>query len=195
MAETENPEETAKPKGGKLKLIIGAVLLLLVGAGGAYGAFASGMLGEAKAAHEPDLPKLVRKGDEDPYAPAGAKEGEGGGGEEVHGEGGSKFRTAYYRFDDGFTSNLKDSSGLIQVEIACSTRRDGRILQWLKRHELAIRSAILVQLAATPEEDVYSVAGKQRLQKRLVKAINGVLEKSEGFGGVDQVYFEAFLVQ
>ncbi len=66
---------------------------------------------------------------------------------------------------------------------------------WLKKHELAIRSAVLVVLADTPEEDVFTPEGKERLQKRLTAAINQVLTDTEGFGGVDKVYFKSFLVQ
>ena len=113
----------------------------------------------------------------------------------VDGEGGSEYRTSYYSFEEGFTANLKDSAGLVQLSLAASTRHDGRVLQWLKRHELAVRSAILVELANTPEDDAYSVEGKQRLQERLAKAINRVLTEKEGFGGVDQVHFRTYLVQ
>jgi len=66
---------------------------------------------------------------------------------------------------------------------------------WLKKHELAIRSAMLAVIADTPEEEVYTVEGKQRLQKRLAGAINRVLHETEGFGGIDAVYFRAFIVQ
>jgi flagellar FliL protein len=143
---------------------------------------------------ETNEPKLVRKGDEDPYAPkAEGKEGEAAAA--VDGEGGSEYRTSYYNFTEDFTSNLKNSTGLVQVSLACSTRRDGRVLMWLKKHELAIRSEILVVIADTPEEDVYSPDGKQLLQKRLTDAINKVLVANEGFGGVDAVYFKSFLVQ
>ena len=108
---------------------------------------------------------------------------------------GSEYRTVYYSFEEPFTSNLKDSSGLVQVSIAASTRHDGRVIQWLSLHELAIRSAILVELANTPEEDAFTVEGKERLQRRLTVAMNRVLEENEGFGGVDAVHFRSFLVQ
>jgi flagellar protein FliL len=184
-------EEAAKPKGGLLKLAIGAIALLGIGAGGAYGAFAAGLFG-AGGASEPDVPKLVSKGAADPYAiPAGNKDEP----EPVYGEGGSQYRTAYYTFTDSFTSNLADSPALIQVDLAVSTRHDGRVLQWVKTHEIAIRSAILAQLAATPEEDAFDVAGKQRLAERLTKAVNEVLEENEGFGGIDAVHYRGFLVQ
>jgi len=187
----------AKPKSGKMKLIIGAVVLLAAGAGGAYGAVAAGLLGtHAEEESGPDEPDLVRKGDEDPYAPAVEGGGEGAEGTgPVYGEGGSEYRTLYYSFEEGFTSNLADSAGLVQISLAASTHHDGRVIQWMTMHDLAIRSAILVELANTPEDDVYSVAGKERLAERLKDAINRVLEENEGFGGVDKVLFRSFLVQ
>ena len=188
----------AKPKSGKMKMIIGAVVLLGLGAGGAYGAVAMGLLGpHSEEESGPDVPQLVEKGEEDPFAPAGAEGGEGGEGAAaaVYGEGGSEYRTLYYTFEEGFTSNLADTAGLVQVSIAASTRHDGRVIQWLGMHELAIRSAILVELANTREEEVFTVEGKERLAERLKDAINRVLEENEGFGGVDGVYFRTFLVQ
>ncbi len=105
------------------------------------------------------------------------------------------FKTTYIPLEGNFTSNLRDSEALIQLSLAASTRRDGRVLQWLGKHELAVRSAMLAVIADTPEEDVYSVAGKERLQKRLTDAINKVLSEREGFGGVDAVYFKTFIIQ
>lgn len=177
-----------------MKLLLGAILLAGAGAAGTFGAFSAGLLGNHEGEEE-DRPRLIEKGDADPYAPASDK-GHGEEGEELtFGSGGSKYRTSYYRFEGGFTSNLKNSPGLIQVEIAASTQRDGRVLQWLKWHELSIRSAILAELADTPEEDVYSIEGKERLQKRIAAAVNRVLTEREGFGGIDAIYFESFLVQ
>jgi flagellar FliL protein len=181
-------------KGGIIKIALGAVLLLGTGAGGAFGAYAMGLFGGGEGEHKIDEPKLVLKDEEDPYAlPAKDKDKEGG--HTVHGEGGSKYRTAYYSFEEPFTANLADSPALIQVELAVSTRRDGRVLQWVKTHELAIRSAILGQLAATTEAEAYDVEGKKKLASRLTKAVNKVLEEQEGFGGVDAVVFKGFLVQ
>ena len=198
-ADKKEKDKDAKPKKGKGMLLIGIGLLVMIG-GGAGTAFALvkiGVIGGVKETkHEANVPKLLKKGDEDPYAP---KAGEGGKeeakGTEVEGEGGSAFRTAYYTFTDEFTSNLRDSASLVQMSIACSTHRDGRVLMWLKKHELAIRSAILVVLADTPDTDAHTAQGKDHLQKRLTVAINKVLTEEEGFGGVDQVYFRSFLVQ
>ncbi|KPP92584.1 flagellar basal body-associated FliL family protein [Erythrobacter sp. HL-111] len=192
MAKGKDKAEGDKPKGGVLKIALGGVALVAVGAGGAYGAFAAGLFGGG-AKEGPDVPGFVAKGEADPYAPAGGKGKDEG--PVVYGEGGSEYRTAYYSFEDSFTSNLADSPALIQVDLAVSTRRDGRVLQWVANHELAIRSAILVQLAATPEADVYAVDGKEKLAQRLTRAINEVLEENEGFGGIENVHFKGFLVQ
>ena len=191
MAKDADKSDDEKSKGGMMKMLIGGVAMLAIGAGGAYGAFAAGLIG-GEGEGEPDVPKLVKKGDSDPYAIPGKKKDEGS---PVYGEGGSEYRVAYYSFAESFTSNLADSPALIQVELAVSTHHDGRVLAWVKNHELAIRSAILIQLAATPEADVFDAEGRKRLNVRLTKAINAVLEENEGFGGIDEVHFKGFLVQ
>lgn len=193
----DKTEGEARPKKGKgmlIKLLLG-IALIGAGGGGVFALVQSGMVGGGgHEVKEDNRPKLVRKGEEDPYAPKTDKK-EGDGTAEVHGDGGSEYQTSYYVFTEDFTSNLRGSDALIQVSLAASTRRDGRVLMWLKKHELAIRSTMLAVLADTPEDDVYSVEGKDRLQKRLTGAINKVLTDREGFGGVDAVYFKTFIIQ
>ncbi|MBB3956552.1 flagellar basal body-associated FliL family protein [Novosphingobium sediminicola] len=196
---TETGDKPAKGKSPIMLIAITAVLMLAVGGGGAFAMVKMGIIGGGKSEHvkEDNSPKLIRKGQEDPYAakPAeGGKEGEGAV-KEVEGEGGSPYKTSYYTFSEDFTSNLKNSSALVQISVACSTHRDGRVLMWLKKHELAIRSEMLAVLADTPEEEVSTVEGKEKLQKRLTASINHVLTEEEGFGGIDAVYFKSFLVQ
>ena len=184
--------DDAKPKSKKGAMALLALAMLAAGGGGVYGALQFGLLGGAASAAEPDMPRLVRKGANDPYAPPAEEKDAAPA---VDGEGGSEYRTAYHSFEEGFTSNLKDSPALIQLSLAASTRHDGRVIMWLGRHELALRFAVLTELAETPEEDIHSARGRERLQERLTGALNRVLEAREGFGGVDNVYFEAILVQ
>lgn len=193
MAKDDGKDEKKSGGGVMMKIVIAVVLSLVLAGGGAYGAYAAGLFG-GNDDSGPDEPKLVKKGDDDPYAmPA-----QGGGKDDteiIHGEGGSEYRTAYYSFADPFTSNLSGSPALVQTELAVSTQRDGRVLQWVNTHELAIRSAILAQLAATTEAELYDLEGKKQLTKRLTDAINAVLEENEGFGGVEAVHFKGLLVQ
>jgi len=198
----EKSDKEAAPKGKSpmMLIIIVAVLMLAVGGGGAFALVKMGIIGGGGAEHkekEDNSPKLIKKGEEDPFAPKAAEGGHGeeGGAKEVEGEGGSPYKTSYYTFTEDFTSNLKESSALVQVSVACSTHRDGRVLMWLKKHELAVRSAILNVLADTPEDEIQTIEGKEKLQKRLTAAINKVLVAEEGFGGIDEVYFKSFIVQ
>ena len=197
MSDKKEKEAKPKKKGGGMVLKVGAAgALLAVGGGGAYGLVAAGLIGGSHSTTKEDKnPKFVRKGDEDPYAPAKKEGGDESSGKDFEGEGGSQYRTAYFSFTEDFTSNLKGSDALVQMSIACSTHRDYRVISWLKKHELAVRSSVLTALADTPGEEVQSSEGNTRLQQRLVAAINKVLTETEGFGGVDSVYFKTFIVQ
>lgn len=193
MSKDESSKKKKSSK-GLIVTLVGGLVLMGLGGGGAYALLASGMVDSGHAEKETNEPKLVLKGEEDPYTPK--TEGkEAKGPLEVPGEGGSKYRTTYFNFSDEFTSNLKNSSALVQIGLTASTRRDGRVIMWMQKHEIAIRSQILAVLADTPEEDAFTMEGKERLQKRLTAAINNVLIEAEGFGGVDAVYFKSFLVQ
>lgn len=185
-----------KKKRGLVKKLMFLLILVGIGGGVAYGLMLMGYIGTHDAKKTDPNPQLVRKGDVDPFAPQAAEgEAEAHAPEGAEDSGGSPYRVAYYSFTDEFTSNLKDSSSLIQISLAASTRRDGRVLQRLKKHELAIRSAVLTVLADTDEEQVTTVEGKTRFQRRLTETINQVLKQNEGFGGVDDVYFKSLLVQ
>jgi len=189
--DAEKTDDAPKKKGGFMKFMIFGVLLLGMGGGGTYAAFATGMIGGGEE-KEDTGPQYVLKGEEDPYEVKGEKDK---GVKVVHGSGGSKYRTAYYEFQEDFTSNLAGGANLVQISLAASTQKDGRVLMWLHDHELAIRSRILTELASTGMADIASAEGKTKLQQRLADAINEELVAHEGFGGVDNVYFRSLIVQ
>lgn len=181
------PEAVAPKKKGK-KLILILALLILIGAGAGAGVYFSGILGpshEEGAEPAKDLPKLLAKGskpkEEEPEKASAADA--------------PKYESSYFQIEREFTSNLKDSSHLIQIGLAVSTPYDEKVIAHLKGHELAVRSAVLMALTETDEETIFTAEGKKDLQNRLVKAINAVLKEKEGFGGVGNVYFTNFIVQ
>ena len=198
---------SSKKKGGMMKIVILVVgVLVLVGGGVAGGLYAmqSGMFGGHGGAHaaEPvyDKPKLVPKSEEKRVSASGGGEGgHGGGGAAAShgpmGAGGDKFASTYYTMEKEFTSNLRDSVHFIQVGIAISTPYDERVIESIKTHEIAVRSAILLALGDATEEQVFTVQGKRALQIHLVHAIDAVLKQKEGFGGAGNVYFTNFVVQ
>jgi flagellar protein FliL len=198
MSDTKDDKTAdAKKKGGKMKwLLIGLGVLVLAGGGVGGGLYATGMIGggahgEAKA----DEPHLVPRS-EQKMAGEGGESGEGGGDHDGgEGAGGDAHASNYYTLEKEFTSNLMDSVHFIQVGIAVSTPYDDKVITNLKTHEIAVRSAVLMALSETDEEQVFTAQGKTQLQKRLVKAINDTLKQKAGFGGVGNVYFTNFVVQ
>ena len=195
-------EEKPKKKGKLVKLIGIAVLLIaLVGGGVGAGMYFAGSMGSAKAKDAPvdNTPRLVPKSEELRVSAAegSGSETSGEGAKEATppGEGGAKYASTYYELDKDFTSNLQDSVHYVQVGIAVSTPYDQRVIDNLKTHEIAVRSAILMALGDATEDEVFTSEGKKHLQKRLAAAINQVLIQKEGFGGIGNVYFTNFVVQ
>jgi len=223
MSDKDAPEEKPAKKKGKLGKIIvmavGVVVLLGGGVGAGLYASSSGLIGGGhgkEGEHEEvkkDLPKLVPKSEEVKAGAEGGGEGgdHGGGGEGGEGgeassngeggrptpemEGGDRYASSYYAMEKEFTSNLADSTHFIQVGVAISTSYDHKVLDNLKTHEIAIRSAILLALGETTEDQVFTADGKKQLSLRIKKAINDTLEQKEGFGGIGNVYFTQFVVQ
>ena len=201
MADTADPAPKKK-KGKLVKLLaVGVALVALVGGGVGAGLYAasSGMVGGHKSA-KPDGPQLVPKSAQK-KAPEGGESKGGdapavtGGRETPAGDGGDRYASNYYPLDKEFTANLQDSSHFIQVGLAISTAYDEKEIAHIKTNEIAIRSAVLMALGDTTEEQVFTADGKRQLQARLTKAINATLEQKEGFGGVGNVYFTTFVVQ
>jgi flagellar protein FliL len=202
MAAKEEKTDDAPPKKkGKGKLIMLVALVLVLAGGGVGGWMVFGKSASAHAA-EPG-PQLVPKSEQK----RGGGEGEGGhgGGGEEHaaaggtptpeGHGGDRYASNYYALDKDFTSNLRESVHFIQVGVAVSTHYDETVIEHLKTNEIAVRSAILMTLGDTTEEQVFTSEGKRQLQQHLTQAINATLKEKEGFGGVSNVYFTNFVVQ
>lgn len=208
MSDNKDTPDAAPKKKGKMKTILigGVALLVLVGGGVGAGVYASnaGLIGGGGHGEVDDgKPKLVPKSEQKHAAEGG--EGGGHGGEEAApenhgmkppaGQGGDKYASTYYPMEKDFTSNLQDSVHFVQVGIAVSTPYDDTVITNLKTNDIAVRSAILMALGDTTEEQVMSSDGKRQLQVRLAKAINDTLKQKEGFGGIGNVYFTSFVVQ
>lgn len=207
---SDAPEEKPAKKKGKLGKIAviaaGAVVLIGGGVGAGVYAAGSGLVGggHGESEEEKPRPKLVLKEDQKRAEADGGEGGHEGGSESSGGHegkpvpevpGGEKYASNYYAMEKEFTANLQNSVHFIQVGVAVSTPYDDTVVERLKTNDIAIRSAILMTLGDTTEEQVFSSEGKRQLQRKLVGAINDTLEQKEGFGGVSNVYFTNFVVQ
>lgn len=195
----EAPQNTGKKKGKMGKIVVlGVGFLVLAGGGVGAGLYAasSGMIGGGAADAEKEGPKLVPKDEQKRGGGEPGKEGEGGGEQRgASGEGGDKYASNYYAMEKEFTSNLRESVHFVQMGLAVSTPYDETVIDNLKTNDIAIRSAILMTLGDTTEDQVFSSNGKKQLQKRLTDSINATLKQKEGFGGISNTYFTSFVVQ
>lgn len=186
-----------KKKGGLMRLLktlLGSVVLVGAGFGGGYFYFAN-PLSPAQ-----DMLRLI-----DPKAEAeaaAAEEHAAEGDEEAHPKKLPKpvpeqelFVTSYYSFPDPLTSNLKDSRRFLQVQVGVSTQYDAQVITNVTTHTPALMSDMLAVISTFTEEDVNGTEGRAKLANALKDAINKRLEKVEGFGGVEDVFFPSFVLQ
>ena len=192
-AKTEADGAAAPKKGGKKKLILIVVGALLVGGGGvAGGMFAAGLGGGAAHAGEhvdPEAPKLVVREHEEARAADEAKPvGSFAPDPKV-------YKPSYYTMEQNFTSNLRDTDGIVQMALGVSTFYDSKVTDAVKDNEMPIRSAALDVLASQDAFVLETPDGKTRLRAQLRDAINKVLVDKTGYGGIDNVYFTSFIIQ
>ena len=105
------------------------------------------------------------------------------------------FVTSYYTFPDNFTTNLKGSKAFLQVSVGVSTQYDETVIENVEMHQLALRSEVLGVVSEFTVEEVEGKTGRDQLADGIKDAINRRLEDLEGFGGVEGVYFTAFVLQ
>jgi len=192
MSESEN---APKKKSGKKKFLLLTLLLVGVGGGGVgAGLYASGMLptqaNRGLMQVDPRLPQLVLR--------EGTSQAEAAKYHSVQGDKSPdprKFKASYYPLEQNFTVNLRDAEGFVQLGLGVSTFYDQRVLENVKAHEMAIRSAVLLTLSDQDSVALATPQGKDQLRKDLKKAVNDVLKAKEGFGGIDDVYFTSMVMQ
>jgi len=198
MAKEPTPDAApAKPKKGggvlgMIKLLLGSTVLLGLGFGGGYFYFAN-PLSPAE-----DMLRLIDPKEEAAAAEQAAATNDGKPmpkkvpkpvpEAEV-------FVTSYYTFPDALTSNLKGSRRYLQVQVGISTQYDAQVITNVTTHTPALASDMLAVIADFTEEDVQGTEGRTRLAEALKAAINKRLEKAEGFGGVEDVFFPSFVLQ
>jgi flagellar protein FliL len=193
-----------KKGGGKKKMlliILGAILLASGSAGAAI--YATGGFAHKGKAEDPNRPKLVlRSKDTETEVPEGEagkdpplKEGTVSVASDRIKVDPAKYEATYFQIEQPFTANLADGSGFIQVGISLSTYYDGKVISNIKRQDVPIRSAVLMVLSEQDPVALSSAQGKQQLQRELTNAINGVLRQKEGFGGIDNIYFNSLVIQ
>lgn len=201
MSKSAKEEGKTGSKKKWLLTALGALLLAGVSAGAAV--YATGGLTPDKSKEDPNRPKLVLRSDEPEEPAAEGEESETAalkvGTVSVPNDrikiDPAKYEVTYFPIEQPFTANLADGSGFIQVGISLSTYYDGKVVANIRRQDVPIRSAVLMVLSEQEPAILSTAQGKQMLQRELTQAINAVLRQKEGFGGIDNVYFDSLVIQ
>ena len=213
------PEEVeVKPKKPIVKIILAVLALVLLVSGTMVGTlFITGFFNKPVPSADA---MIAEGGDGHGEKPAGdghgEKKAEGGHGAPADAHGGGKedgknpngppklnkkspdsprFDYTYHQLDREFLVNLAGSRKVMSVQIAIMTRYDERVIENLKKHEFALRSAVMDVMRQTLETDLPKPDFRKDLGVKIRDAMNTLLEKYEDFGGVEEVMFTSFIVQ
>jgi len=209
-------EGEEKKKGPLVKIIVMVlVVLILIGGSVAGTLFATGFFSKKNKAEEAidaQLDKLDAA--EGHGAPADGhdapKADSHGAPADSHGKPGAepptkelvsndadnqRWKFNYYTLEKPLLSNLTGSRKVMQVQVTIMTHYDDRVIKNIKTHELPIRAAMLDVMRLNTEADINQADFRKALAENLRLTINSLLEKYEGFGGVEEVSFTEFVVQ
>jgi flagellar FliL protein len=209
-------EGEPKKKGPLVKIILIVVaVLLLIGLSVGGTLLATGFFNKKpKEAVDAQLDKL--EGNGDGHAPAGdghgapAADGHAAPAADSHGKPAAeaeakelaspegeaeRWKFNYYAFEKPLLSNVAGSRKVMQVTLTIMTHYDERVIKNLKTHELALRAGILDVMRQKTDADLLRPDFRKALAEDLRLVINSLLEKYEGFGGIEEVMFTEFVVQ
>lgn len=106
-----------------------------------------------------------------------------------------RFENSYMELEKPLVSNLTNTRKVIQLNLAIMTHYDERVFKNAKKHEFALRSVALDVMRQMTEADLAKPEFRKELAAKIREEMNGILQKYEDFGGIEEVYFTSFVVQ
>ncbi|MFM7698040.1 MAG: flagellar basal body-associated protein FliL [Limnohabitans sp.] len=107
----------------------------------------------------------------------------------------TRFEKNYFQVEKELMTNITGSKKVMVVQIAVMTHYDSRVFDNIKKHEFALRSAMLDVMRQTTEAEASKPEFRKELAIKLKDIMNALLEEYEDFGGVEEVMFTSFVMQ
>lgn len=166
MSELEQDGGDGKKSPKKLIImIVAAVILLAVGGGVTYFLVKGDSAKEAKVEHDDDEP-------------------------EAHVE------KLYFDMAKAIVVDFPSGSPVKHGRITVSMLVEGaKTIETLKKNEPMIRNNLLMLIGAQDAVNLNTHEGKEMLRKAMLDNVTAVLEKMEGKGQVDEIFFTSFVMQ
>jgi flagellar FliL protein len=107
----------------------------------------------------------------------------------------TRFEKNYFQIDKELMTNITGSKKVMVVQLAVMTHYDTRVFDNIKKHEFALRSAMLDVMRQSTEADVSKPDFRKDMAVKLKDVMNAMLEEYEDFGGIEEVMFTSFVMQ
>jgi flagellar FliL protein len=107
----------------------------------------------------------------------------------------TRFEKNYLQLEKDLMTNITGSKKVMVVNIALMTHYDTRVFDNVKKHEFALRSVMLDIMRQTTDEETKKPDFRKELAEKLKEVMNKRLEEYEDFGGIEEVYFNSFVMQ
>jgi len=107
----------------------------------------------------------------------------------------TRFEKNYFQIDKELMTNITGSKKVMVVQLAVMTHYDTRVFDNIKKHEFALRSAMLDLMRQTTEAEANKPEFRKELAVKLKDVMNSLLEEYEDFGGIEEVMFTSFVMQ
>jgi len=107
----------------------------------------------------------------------------------------TRFEKNYFQIEKELMTNITGSKKVMVVQMAVMTHYDSRVFDNIKKHEFALRSAMLDLMRQTTDAEASKPEFRKELAVKLKDIMNSLLEEYEDFGGIEEVMFTSFVMQ
>jgi flagellar FliL protein len=107
----------------------------------------------------------------------------------------TRFEKNYFQIEKELMTNITGSKKVMVVQLAVMTHYDTRVFDNIKKHEFALRSAMLDIMRQSTEAEASKPEFRKELAVKLKDVMNAMLEEYEDFGGIEEVMFTSFVMQ
>ena len=189
----EEIEVEGKKKSPLIKIVVIALVAILLLVGTAVGTmFVTGFFDKKDTAAAEQALKNMEAGAADSKAAASEAAPQKKAKESPELQ---RFENSYMELEKPLVSNLTNTRKVIQLNLAIMTHYDERVFKNAKKHEFALRSVALDVMRQMTEADLAKPEFRKDLAAKIREEMNGVLQKYEDFGGIEEVFFTSFVVQ
>lgn len=102
----------------------------------------------------------------------------------------------YLQLHPAFVVNLQGSGRAHYMQATAQLKSDDpECLQAAKAHDPAIRHRLILLFSERTVEEMSTVEGKEELRAEALTAVNEILRRETGRGGIEAVYFSSLVIQ